>query len=62
MFTKKKNAEGLSGLMNVSTCLPINIEELKLVSKIEGVTINDVVLGALSNTFNTIFKEKGDPA
>ena len=31
-----------------------------MVSKVEGVTINDVILGALSVTFNTIFKEKGD--
>ena len=47
--------------MNVSTSLPINIEDLKEVSKVEGVTINDVVLAALSNTFSTVFKEKNDP-
>ena len=48
--------------MNVSTCPPIDINELKMVSKVEGVTINDVMLSALSNTFNTVFKENGDPS
>ena len=59
-IARKKNTDGLTGQINVSTCPPIDINELKMVSKVEGVTINDVILAALSNTFNTIFKEKGD--
>lgn len=57
-FTKKKNAEGLSGAMNVSSCLPIALEDIKRVSQAKDVTINDVVLCALTTSMNVLFKEK----
>ena len=59
-FTKKKNREGLSGIMNCSSCIPIPLNDVKRVSKANGVTINDVVICALTTSLNVIFKEKGD--
>lgn len=46
--------------MNISSALPIATDDLKKISKAEGVTINDVMLCALSTSVNTIFKEKGE--
>jgi NRPS condensation-like uncharacterized protein len=46
--------------MNCSSCRPIPLNDVKRVSKAHGVTINDVVICALTTAFNVIFKEKGD--
>lgn len=59
-FTKKKNAEGLTGNINVSSCLPIALEDIKRVSQAKNATINDVVLCALTTSLNVLFKEKQD--
>lgn len=60
-FTKKKNVSGASGVINVSSCLPIPLDDVKRVSQANNATINDVVTCALSTAFHQLFKERNDP-
>ena len=60
-FTKNRS-KGMSGLMNVSSCLPIDIKPLKKISQANKCTINDVILSSLTTSLNTLFKEQGDDA
>lgn len=61
-FTKKKNVNGASGRINVSSSLPIPLDDVKKISQAEKATINDVVICALSSAFHQLLKEKNDPA
>lgn len=48
--------------MNISSSPGLDLGKIKDASKKLDVTINDVVLCALTTSLNTIFKEKKDPA
>ena len=47
----------MSGIMNVSSSPGLDLVQIKEASKKLDVTINDVILCALTTSINTIFKE-----
>ena len=60
-ITKKRGGEDLSGVMNVdSSTQSIDVNKLKTATKKLNVTINDVVMCALTTSLNKIFKRNGD--
>lgn len=62
-FTGIENrSKNPTGNINVSSMLPIPLDDVKLVSKAMNATINDVVISAMSSAYHQLMKEKGDPA
>lgn len=59
---KKQNGAKFTGVMNVNSSKhPILMDKLKDCSKQLNVTINDMVLCALSTAVNTLFEENDTP-
>jgi len=50
----------MTGVINCSSSKELKLDEVKILSKKLGVTINDIVTTALSVTLKKIFKEKGE--
>jgi len=59
-ITKKKEGKHLSGVMNVDSSTHIDLAKLKAATKKLNVTVNDVVMCALTTSLNKIFKRNGD--
>lgn len=59
MFTRNKSK--MTGNISISSTEGINLDAMKEFSKKMGISINDLVLCALTTTLNTIFKENNDP-
>ena len=59
-ITKKKDGKHLTGVMNVDSSSHIDVNRLKIATKKLNVTINDVVMCALTTSLNKIFKRNGD--
>jgi len=55
-----RNKDRLTGVMNVSSSGSIPLDEVKALSKKLKMTINDVILCALTTSVGKLFKEKGD--
>ena len=58
----KKEKNGLCGRVNLSSLPPISMESIKVLSKAENVTINDIVMTALTTALGVFFKENNDKA
>ena len=56
-LTYKKQIQGLSGQLHVTTSPVLSLTELKLMSKAKGVTINDVVLSAFMTTLHSVLQD-----
>ena len=62
LFTIGKAESGLSGKIHCTSSREIiEVEDLKKLTKAKNVTINDIVLGAFSNTLYSLFKESSLP-
>ena len=59
MFTRAKSK--MTGKISISSAEGINMDEMKEFSKKIGISINDLVLCAMTTALNTIFKENNDP-
>jgi len=56
-ITKRKLGKEMTGIVNVTSQKPIGLDAIKEASKKLGVTINDMVLCALTTSLKVIFKE-----
>lgn len=59
-ITNKKEPKRLSGVMNVDSSSYIELAALKEATKKLNVTVNDVVMCAVTTSLNKIFKRNGD--
>ena len=50
----------MTGIINVTSQKPLVLDDMKAASKKLGVTINDMVLCALTTSLKVIFKEQND--
>ena len=60
-ITRKRNADGLSGNININTLPCLDLNAVKSMAKAKNATINDAILGgfvtAMHNTFNELGEE-----
>ena len=59
---RRKGKNGLCGAVNLSSLPPISMESIKVLSQAEKVTINDIVMTALTTALGVFFKENNDKA
>ena len=59
-FITKRKMNNFSGLLNIHTPKLIDFRLLKALSKTINVSINDIVMSALSTAMNTFFKDAGE--
>jgi len=61
-YITKKKSKGFSGIMNCDCTEDMKFKEVKDLSKKigGGVTINDLIAGAITTSVRKLFKENGD--